>query len=147
MSTRAIATFYFVFSLAILAAAMPGGEPPSKTKTTTVTSPPKTTTVTSPPKTSTITVTAPASTPTGSTCSTGPIQCCNQVGKADESVFNVLLGLLGIVVDGVDVLLGLDCSPISVIGVGGGSCDANVVCCQNNNVGGLISIGCIPIIL
>ncbi len=81
MSTRAIATFYFVFSLAILAAAMPGGEPPNKTKTTTVTSPPKTTTVTSPPKTSTITVTAPASTPTGSTCSTGPIQCCNQVGQ------------------------------------------------------------------
>ncbi|RPD65506.1 fungal hydrophobin [Lentinus tigrinus ALCF2SS1-7] len=138
MFTRAIATFYFVFSLALLAVAMPGGAPPTKT-----------TTVTSPPKTTTVTVTSPGSTPTGSgSCSTGPIQCCQQTGTVDDPVFGLLLGLLGIVVDGVDVLLGLDCSPITVIGVGtGGSCDANVVCCQNNNVGGLISIGCIPIIL
>ncbi|KAI0717366.1 fungal hydrophobin-domain-containing protein [Cerioporus squamosus] len=137
MFTRAVATFYFIFSLALLAVAMPGGAPPTKT-----------TTVTSPAKTTTITVTAPGSSPTGGTCSTGPIQCCNQVGKATDSVFGVLLGLLGIVIDGLDVVLGLDCSPITVIGVGsGGSCNANVVCCQNNNVGGLISIGCIPIIL
>ncbi|KAI0826594.1 fungal hydrophobin-domain-containing protein [Trametes gibbosa] len=100
-----------------------------------------------PPTTTTVTVTAPAAAPTGSTCSTGPIQCCNSVQSASDPVSSLLLGLLGIVVDGLDVLLGLDCSPISVIGVGGGNCNANVVCCQNNNVGGLISIGCVPIIL
>ncbi|KAI0746819.1 fungal hydrophobin-domain-containing protein [Daedaleopsis nitida] len=111
---------------------MPGGAPPpTKTATTT----------------KTVTVTAPASAPTGA-CSTGPIQCCNSVSKASDPVSSLLLGLLGIVVEGVDVLLGLDCSPITVIGVGSGSaCSANTVCCQNNNVGGLISIGCIPIIL
>ena len=68
MFPRAIATLYFIFSLAILAVAMPGGAPPP---------PPVTTT-----KVTTITVTAPAPAPTGgSACSTGPIQCCNSVTK------------------------------------------------------------------
>ncbi|OJT07731.1 Fruiting body protein SC3 [Trametes pubescens] len=119
-------------SLAVLAVATPmevkrGGAPPA-TKTVTVTAPP------------------PTSTPT-STCSTGPIQCCNSLESASSPAGSLLLGLLGVVLQGVDVLLGLDCSPISVIGVGGGNCNANVVCCENNSVGGLISIGCVPIIL
>ena len=83
----------------------------------------------------------------------------------------VHLGLLGVVLEGIDALLGLDCSPITVIGVGtGNECSATTVCCQDNSVvstsvllngshatgvhspllrtqGGLISIGCIPIIL
>ena len=80
-------------------------------------------------------------------------------------MFGLLLGLLGIVVNGVDVLLGINCSPLSVIGIGSGNaCSSNAVCCENNNVvstntalhdgsnsaflqGGLLSIGCIPIIL
>ncbi|KAH9910760.1 uncharacterized protein BXZ73DRAFT_108527 [Epithele typhae] len=47
---------------------------------------------------------------------------------ADDPVFGLLLGRLGIV---VDVLVGVDCSPIAVVGlrVGGGSCNSNVVCC------------------
>ncbi|KAI8970901.1 fungal hydrophobin-domain-containing protein [Trametes punicea] len=98
------------------------------------------------PTPTTVTVTA-TPTPSGTSCSTGSIQCCQTVGDASDPTFSLILGLLGIVVDGVNVLLGLDCSPISVIGVGGGSCDANAVCCENNNVGGLISIGCVPVIL
>ncbi|KAJ8487052.1 hypothetical protein ONZ51_g4461 [Trametes cubensis] len=127
-----LAPFVSVASLAVLAAATPN-QKRWDTPTPTVT----------------VTVTAPASTPTepASSCSTGPIQCCNSVESASDPVGSLLLGLLGIVVQGVDVLLGLDCSPISVIGVGGGNCNTNVVCCQNNNVGGLISIGCVPVIL
>ncbi|TBU54144.1 fungal hydrophobin-domain-containing protein [Dichomitus squalens] len=88
------------------------------------------------------------STPSGSpsSCSTGPVQCCNTLTTASDPLASVILGLLGIIL-GPDVAVGLTCSPISVIGVGGGSCSANTVCCENNNVGGLISIGCIPIIL
>ena len=46
-----------------------------------------------------------------------------------------LLGLLGIALQGLDVPVGLDCSPITIVGVGAGNqCSANTVCCQNNNV-------------
>lgn len=132
-----VATFA---SLAVLAVATPmevkrGGAPPPVTKTTTVT----------------VTASPPAS--TASPCSTGPIQCCNSLEsvcrvfrsrvwrqltqfslQADSGAGSLLLGLLGVVVQGLDVVLGLDCSPISVIGVGGGSCNSNVVCCQNNDI-------------
>ncbi|KAH9849343.1 fungal hydrophobin-domain-containing protein [Lenzites betulinus] len=123
-------TLATVASLALLAAATPAkrwGSPP--------------------PTTTTVTVTAPASSPTGgSTCSTGDIQCCNSVQSASDPATSLLLGLLGIVVQGVDVLVGLTCSPITVIGVGsGGSCSSSVVCCQDNSHGGLVSIGCVPI--
>ncbi|TBU28464.1 fungal hydrophobin [Dichomitus squalens] len=106
---------------------MPGGSPPA-----------------SPTKTVTVTAPAASSTSSGS-CSTGAIQCCNSVQSASDPAASLLLGLLGIVVQGVDVLVGLTCSPITVIGVGGGSCSATAVCCQDNSHGGLISIGCLPI--
>ncbi|KAL7284173.1 hypothetical protein ACG7TL_001455 [Trametes sanguinea] len=131
-----LTTYVTVASVAVLAVATPNVK-----RWNTPTSTPAST------KTITVTATAPAATETAGDCSTGPIQCCNSVQSASDPVASLLLGLLGIVVEGVDVLLGLNCSPISVIGVGGGNCDANVVCCQNNNVGGLISIGCVPVIL
>ncbi|KAI0777702.1 fungal hydrophobin, partial [Trametes elegans] len=82
------------------------------------------------------------------TCSTGAIQCCNSVTTSESASGNFLLGLLDIVLGDITGLIGLNCSPLSVIGVGtGNACSANTVCCTNNNVGGLISIGCLPIIL
>ncbi|OBZ65622.1 Fruiting body protein SC3 [Grifola frondosa] len=57
-----------------------------------------------------------------------------------------LLGLIGVVISDVDALVGLTCSPISVIGVGSGSaCTANPVCCDSSPIGGLVSIGCVPV--
>ncbi|KAI0646336.1 fungal hydrophobin-domain-containing protein [Trametes meyenii] len=104
-----------------------------------------------PAKTTTITVTAPPSAPTGgsgSSCSTGPIQCCNSVQSSDSAGVGAILGLLGVVLEGVTGLVGLGCSPISVVGVGSGNaCSAQTVCCQNNAVGGLLSVGCLPIVL
>ncbi|KIJ51363.1 hypothetical protein M422DRAFT_244541 [Sphaerobolus stellatus SS14] len=59
-----------------------------------------------------------------------------------------LLGLLGIVVQGVDVLVGLDCTTIPVIGGAlGASCAQQPVCCENNHINGLNNIGCTPISL
>ncbi|OSD08038.1 fungal hydrophobin [Trametes coccinea BRFM310] len=82
------------------------------------------------------------------TCSTGAIQCCSTVESASSVSGNFLLGLLGIVIGDITGLIGLNCSPLSVVGVGSGNaCSANAVCCTNNNVGGLISIGCLPIAL
>ncbi|KAF7800301.1 hypothetical protein EIP86_011550 [Pleurotus ostreatoroseus] len=119
--------FYVVSTLALLAVATPWGVTSTVTKT----------------------VTAPAPTVTAvSQCNTGSISCCNQVIDSQSKEGNALLGLLGIVLGDVTGLLGLGCSPLSVIGVGSGNaCSASPVCCENNSVGGLISIGCVPIIL
>ncbi|OJT07160.1 Fruiting body protein SC3 [Trametes pubescens] len=133
MFAKLSVTFTFA-SLVLLAAATPNGKRWNTTPT--------------PTQTKTVTVTAPASTPTdSSSCDTGPIQCCASTPSAGSAEGAAILGLLGLVVQGVDVLLGLGCSPISVIGVGGGECDSNVVCCEDNAVGGLISIGCLPVSL
>ncbi|KAM5545530.1 hypothetical protein V8D89_000568 [Ganoderma adspersum] len=86
--------------------------------------------------------------PTGSTgsCNTGDIQCCNSVQDSSSAAASGILGLLGINLQDVTGLIGLQCSPLNVLGLGGSSaCSQQPVCCQNNNVGGLISIGCIPI--
>ncbi|TRM67063.1 fungal hydrophobin-domain-containing protein [Schizophyllum amplum] len=87
----------------------------------------------------------PSSTP--GSCSTGPVQCCNKVVKASNPAAGLLLGLLGIVLGDLNTLVGLTCSPISVIGAGGNSCSAQTVCCENNSFNGLINIGCSPISL
>ncbi|KAF9061198.1 hydrophobin, partial [Rhodocollybia butyracea] len=87
----------------------------------------------------------PTTTIPASQCTTGPIQCCQSVEAANSGAGEALLGLLGIVLNDVDVLLGITCSGINV--AGGGTCTAQAVCCQNNAVGGLISIGCIPVTL
>ncbi|KAJ3491684.1 hypothetical protein NLI96_g531 [Meripilus lineatus] len=82
---------------------------------------------------------------TDGSCSTGPIQCCQQTQTANGGgIITALLNLLNIIVD-ANALVGLDCSPITVIGVGQSQCNASPVCCDNNNVGGLLSIGCVPV--
>ncbi|KAI0076944.1 fungal hydrophobin [Panus rudis PR-1116 ss-1] len=80
-----------------------------------------------------------------STCSTGPVQCCNSVQQSNNPGTAALLGLLGVVVQGVAVPIGITCSPISVIGAGGAGCNAQTVCCQDNSHGGIVSVGCVPV--
>ena len=55
-----------------------------------------------------------------SSCATAPIQCCQSTGKASDPAIAGLLAGLGVVVQDVDVLVGLTCTPVSVIGVGSG---------------------------
>ncbi|KAJ3853285.1 hydrophobin 2 [Lentinula lateritia] len=89
---------------------------------------------------------APRGEPAGS-CSTGPIQCCDSLQQSTDPGVAGLLGLLGIVLQGVDVLVGLTCSPITIIGLENGGCSAQAVCCEDNSNGGLISVGCLPVTL
>ncbi|RDX54529.1 fungal hydrophobin [Lentinus brumalis] len=76
-------------------------------------------------------------------CNTGPIQCCNQTYDTKDHSPDLLAGLLGVVVGSLDGLLGVSCSPI----VSGATCSGTTVCCEDNAHGGLVSIGCLPIVL
>ncbi|KAH9911365.1 hydrophobin [Epithele typhae] len=81
-------------------------------------------------------------------CNTGAVQCCNSTHDSSETAISTLVSLLGVDLSGITGKVGLQCSPVSAVGVGSGSsCSAQAVCCQNNNIGGLISVGCLPITL
>ncbi|KAJ6514709.1 hydrophobin 2 [Mycena vulgaris] len=84
---------------------------------------------------------------TSGDCTTGPVQCCDSSATAGSSAAAELLRLLGIQVQDTDVLVGLTCSPITVIGAGKGTCPAEPFCCSDNSHGGLIAIGCTPVAL
>lgn len=51
-----------------------------------------------------------------------PVQCCNSVQSSGSGgLVSLLLGLLGVVLNGVNVPIGLTCSPLSIIGIGSGA--------------------------
>ncbi|KLO16830.1 fungal hydrophobin, partial [Schizopora paradoxa] len=80
-----------------------------------------------------------------SQCNVGSLQCCDSTESSSNVVTSILLGLLGIVLEGVNVPIGVTCSPITVVGVSGTSCNASPVCCENNSFNGVVAIGCTPV--
>jgi len=80
----------------------------------------------------------------GGQCNVEKVQCCNSVTHANDKTASLIISLLGLVVP-QSTAVGLNCSPLSILGVGGNSCNAQPVCCENNNFNGLIAIGCSPI--
>ncbi|EAU87426.1 CoH2 [Coprinopsis cinerea okayama7 len=96
----------------------------------------------------TLAVAVPTDPPPTNQCNApNNLECCNSVqAPTNSGLIGTLLGLLNISVGDITGLVGLTCNPISLIG-GGNSCNAQTVCCQNNHFGGLISIGCTPIII
>lgn len=97
------ATLSALLSLPLLAVATPWATPTTVVPTTTVTI------------TETATVTAV------SECNTGSIQCCDSLSSSSNPVTGLLLGLLGVVVEGINVPIGITCTPITVLGIGSGS--------------------------
>ncbi|TFK37336.1 hydrophobin [Crucibulum laeve] len=79
--------------------------------------------------------------------STGDLQCCNSTQDSQNLSSTVLglCGLLGIDVSSLTALVGVTCSPITAIGVGGNSCNSQAVCCSNNTFNGVVAIGCTPV--
>jgi len=45
----------------------------------------------------------------------GPVQCCSNLQTADSPVSNTLGGILGAALGPVDALIGLGCTPITVM--------------------------------
>ncbi|KAK0215344.1 fungal hydrophobin-domain-containing protein [Armillaria nabsnona] len=83
----------------------------------------------------------------GVACATGSVQCCDSTQSPTDLTAPVssLLGLLGVVAGQLTGNVGVSCSPITVIGLGGTQCSNQVVCCDSNNFNGLVSLGCTPL--
>ena len=66
---------------------------------------------------------ATPSPPSGSVeqCNTGPIQCCNNLQSVSNDVIAGILGSFGVVTQGETTLVGVNCSPIDILGIGGNS--------------------------
>ncbi|PSR75331.1 hypothetical protein PHLCEN_2v9194 [Hermanssonia centrifuga] len=61
--------------------------------------------------------------------------CCSSTVSSDSAQGIAALSSIAVVLSGLAVPIGLDCSPISVVGVGSGSaCDSDPVSCSNGVV-------------
>ncbi|KAJ7842411.1 hypothetical protein B0H13DRAFT_2098757 [Mycena leptocephala] len=71
-------------------------------------------------------------------------QCCSSVVSSSSSAASSVAFILGLDLTGIDVPVGLSCSPITVIG---NNCGSTTVTCDAPEAewGGLIAINCIPI--
>ncbi|TFK64219.1 fungal hydrophobin [Pluteus cervinus] len=82
-----------------------------------------------------------------SQCNTGSIQCCESTQDASSltALTTLLLDSLDIDVGSLTALVGLTCSPVTVIGTGGTDCSQQPVCCENDSFNGVVALGCTPI--
>ncbi|KAJ7573039.1 hydrophobin 2 [Mycena floridula] len=81
----------------------------------------------------------------GGTEPTSPgTECCDSVQSASSPAAAAILALLGIDASSITALVGLGCSPISVVDIGNGACSTTTVTCQDNSHSA-ISLGCVPI--
>ncbi|KAJ7909443.1 fungal hydrophobin [Mycena leptocephala] len=77
------------------------------------------------------------------TCPTSP-QCCSSVASSSSSAASLVAAVVGLDLTGLNVPVGLTCSPITIIG---NNCGGTEVVCDapQSSWGGLIAINCIPI--
>lgn len=59
--------------------------------------------------------------PAADACDTGALQCCQSVQPGGSPAVAPILKSIGVVVQDVNIPVGVTCSPISVVGVGSGS--------------------------
>ncbi|TFK37479.1 hypothetical protein BDQ12DRAFT_724306 [Crucibulum laeve] len=70
------------------------------------------------------------------------IQCCNSLQSAESAQgAGVLGGPVGISAGCITGLIGLSCTPISVLGIGGNNCTAQTACCLGKTYG-TVTVGC-----
>jgi len=82
-----------------------------------------------------------------SQCNTGSQQCCNTVHAAGSPLLARYDEHAGLSLRALNVPIGVDCSPISVGGIGsGGNCNQQPVCCNGDNYNnGVVVVNCSPI--
>ncbi|PFH45560.1 hypothetical protein AMATHDRAFT_158744 [Amanita thiersii Skay4041] len=82
----------------------------------------------------------------GGQCNSGSVQCCETTQSPKDAGPTTIeqLKAVGVDVNSLTGLIGLNCSPISV---GSDTCSSQTVCCTNNYYDGLINVGCTTIII
>ncbi|KAF9478393.1 fungal hydrophobin [Pholiota conissans] len=78
-------------------------------------------------------------------CTTGSLQCCATTSTSNDPATANLLGLLGIALGSATGTIGVNCDPLTIIGVSGTSCSEQPVCCTNNSFNGVVALGCTPL--
>ncbi|KAJ7610459.1 hydrophobin [Roridomyces roridus] len=73
-------------------------------------------------------------------------QCCSSVVSSTSSAASAVAALVGLDLTGLDVPVGLSCSPITVVG---NNCGGTTVTCDSPKAewNNLIAINCLPITL
>ncbi|KAJ7610454.1 fungal hydrophobin [Roridomyces roridus] len=73
-------------------------------------------------------------------------QCCASVVSSTSAAASAVAALVGLDLTGLDVPVGLSCSPITVVG---NNCGGTTVTCDSPNAewGNVIAINCLPITL
>ncbi|PPR08046.1 hypothetical protein CVT24_010845 [Panaeolus cyanescens] len=79
-------------------------------------------------------------------CNSGPVQCCNSVQDVANFDTTSIAALIGVAVSDLTGQIGLQCNPITGIGVGtGANCASAPVCCEKNFQNQLVGVNCSPI--
>ncbi|KLO15764.1 hydrophobin 2 [Schizopora paradoxa] len=71
--------------------------------------------------------------------------CCDSVQSSSSQSLSSLLGAIGVILQGTNIPIGLDCSPITAVGVSGTSCTTDPVSCDQIVANSLIGINCTPL--
>ncbi|CAA7269416.1 unnamed protein product [Cyclocybe aegerita] len=79
-------------------------------------------------------------------CNTGLVQCCGALAAPSTVAATNALSLVGVAVQDITALVGLECSPITAIGVGSGAaCSTSPVCCDKNVFNQGVGVNCSPV--
>ncbi|PPQ98709.1 hypothetical protein CVT24_003417, partial [Panaeolus cyanescens] len=78
-------------------------------------------------------------------CNTGPVQCCGSLQAPSNYNAANIASLVGVAAQGITGQLGVQCNPITAIGVGSGAnCASKPVCCEQNFQNQLVGVNCVP---
>ncbi|KAG6375852.1 hydrophobin 2 [Boletus reticuloceps] len=83
---------------------------------------------------------------TAPVCNSGSQYCCNQKFSNPMDFKGGPLGLLGVLL-GLGVNAGVECTPVTVIGLlsNGAQCTQQTVCCNDVKQNGLVNVACSPV--
>ncbi|OCB87596.1 fungal hydrophobin [Sanghuangporus baumii] len=92
-----------------------------------------------------VAVAIPAPVPGSGSCSTGQMQCCDSISPNNSTDDQSLTGLIAAGLQGTSVPIGVNCIPISAIGLGSaGTCSSQAACCDDVT-SGLVGLNCSPV--